>query len=123
MALAGQKHEDTTRSDYFWSSKAYLPKQKSRDYCLTRATKRHRMPTLKLKAFKLSHQAEEHMVGRNRPIQTSSTTKKGIALSNSDLNNYPSPQFPKVPLSKTSQPASVWVLFQNDSSGRAKKKL
>ncbi|XP_068822793.1 spermatogenesis-associated protein 31H1-like [Capricornis sumatraensis] len=48
MALAGQKHEDT-RSDYFWSSKTYLPKQKSRDYCLTRDSKRHRMPTLKLR--------------------------------------------------------------------------
>uniref|UniRef100_A0A8C6D704 Uncharacterized protein n=1 Tax=Moschus moschiferus TaxID=68415 RepID=A0A8C6D704_MOSMO len=49
MALAGQKPEDTTRSDYFWSSKTYLPKQKARDYCLTRDSKRHRMPTLKLR--------------------------------------------------------------------------
>nr|XP_005895832.1 PREDICTED: uncharacterized protein C2orf16 homolog [Bos mutus] len=49
MALAGQKPEDTTRSDYFWSSKTYLPKQKARDYCSTKDSKRHRMPTLKLR--------------------------------------------------------------------------
>ena len=121
MALAGQKPEDTARSDYFWSSKTYLPKQKARDYCLTRDSKRHRMPTLKLRQSESVTKQESTWLEETDQFRPAQQPKR-----DSSFQLRPK-QLPKPIVSqrsttlKNTSTSQCLGPIQNDSSSRAKK--
>uniref|UniRef100_A0A8C0D090 Uncharacterized protein n=1 Tax=Balaenoptera musculus TaxID=9771 RepID=A0A8C0D090_BALMU len=121
MALVGQKPEDRTRPDYFWSSKNYLPKQKARDYCLSRDIKRHRMPTLKLRSTDPTVKEESTLWGETDQFRSAQQP-----TGNSSFQPRPI-QLPKPIVSQrsttlkntsSSQPLGP---VQNESNSRAKK--
>ncbi|XP_058934654.1 spermatogenesis-associated protein 31H1 [Kogia breviceps] len=121
MALVGQKPEDRTRPDHFWSSKNYLPKQKARAYCLSRDIKRHRMPTLKLRPTDPTIKEESTLWGETdqfrsaqQPTGNSSFQPRPIQLPKPTVSQR------STTLKNTSSSQSLGPV-QNESNSRAKK--
>uniref|UniRef100_A0A8D0PSB0 Uncharacterized protein n=1 Tax=Sus scrofa TaxID=9823 RepID=A0A8D0PSB0_PIG len=120
MALVGQKPEDRTRSDHFWSSKNYLPNQKARDCCLSRNIKKDRMPTIKLRPKDSTTKQESILWGERNQFRSTQQLKRDSSFQPRPIQ-LPNPivsQGSTILKTTTSQPLD---LVQNDSSSRAKK--
>uniref|UniRef100_A0A8C3WTU1 Uncharacterized protein n=1 Tax=Catagonus wagneri TaxID=51154 RepID=A0A8C3WTU1_9CETA len=120
MALVGQKPEDRTRSDHFWSSKNYLPNQKARDCCLLRNIKRDRMPTIKLRPTDSTTKQESILWGEKNQFRSAQQLKRDSSFQPRPIQ-LPNPivsQRSAILKTTTSMPLA---LVQNDSSSRAKK--
>uniref|UniRef100_G1L2V3 Uncharacterized protein n=1 Tax=Ailuropoda melanoleuca TaxID=9646 RepID=G1L2V3_AILME len=121
MAFAGQKPEDRSRPDHLRSSKNHHPKQKARDYSLSRDIKRDSMPVVKLKPTDITTKQEKMLWEEIEQFRSAQQPKRDSSFQRR-CTQLPKPIVSqRSAIFKTTSVGQPMGIVQNDSSSKAKK--